>query len=507
MNFQYQSDTLIDILDGGLSGNALVESDMNAKIIADGVYNVYVEFDDANDGKSTNIRRRDISHSYVRDEVIKSITSAGAILDPKQGSRFTGKLLNYHTVTASTVPITANNFKIHFLNPFAMDPDGGNRHFAEFGVAVTPFKPEIDTLNSGALRFRDKNTNLLVPFDKQAVPFVEWTQVGTQFNYEAKAEELEWNPGYGYRFGVDARLPQPSGTDSGYISAIRCEVRNVPYDIDLIEPGTGDFAGKWKITFTDDAPPAIVLDISNQTSEVGVNDIGLGIFYVSNPFTENSKVKIYVSGDPTNNGTGPGARTVTQVQVKTVTIYDDWQLSSFEDDGTPKFTYRTFENSKAIKFNSQPLYVVFALKDYARINNIVIEEITEKSVKTHTPVFIKDANRPAAGNTPAFVNHLNIVNSGGSSNILSPSAFDSENRLDSVRFDTSTLNPLRPSTVLYSFFVAPNKPERIDLSNIFGRDRKGLARGLLNNKAIFFTASNLNSTAGVGGSLGNIEIR
>jgi len=33
-----------------------------------------------------------------------------------------------------------------------------------------------------------------------------------------------------------------------------------------------------------------------------------------------------------------------------------------------------------------------------------------------------------------------------------------------------------------------------------------LARGLLNNKAVFFTASNLNSTGGSGGSLGNIEM-
>jgi hypothetical protein len=285
-------------------------------------------------------------------------------------------------------------------------------------------------------------------------------------------------------------LPLPTGTDSGYISAIRCEVRNIPYGVDVIEPGTGDFAGKWKITFTNDAPPANVLDIENETSEVGVDDIGLGIFYVSNPFTENSKVNIYVSGDPTNGGT----RTVTEVQVKTVTLYDDWQLNSFEDNGTPRFTYRKFQTSKAVKFNSQPLYVVFALKDYAVVNNIVIEEITEESIKTHTPVFIKDDD------TSTFTNPLTIVNSGGSNNILSPSAFESENRLDSVRFDTSTLNPLRPSTVLYSFFVAPNKPERIDLSNIFGRDRKGLARGLLNNKAIFFTASDLE------GLPGNVEM-
>jgi hypothetical protein len=494
LNFQYQenSNNIIDILDGGEDGNALLLSDNDAKIIADGVYNVYVNYDyDSTLHKSTDTRRRNTAHTLVADTVLRSVTSAGAILDPIRGSSFTGKLSNYHTITGSTTPITANNFKIHFLNPFAYDPDGGGRHFAEFGVAITPFKPEIDTLNGNVLRFRNKDTNQLVPFDKNSVPFVEWTQVGTQFNFEAKAEEIEWDPGYGYRFGVDARLPQPLGTDSGYISAIRGEVRNVPYPVESIQAGTGEFAGSWRITFSGGAPSASLLDVNNQSSEVGVDGIGLGIFYTTLPVVDgNGKFFVYVSGDPTSGGT----RTVTEVQVKTITLHDDWQLTSFEDDGTPRFTYRTFTSSKAVKFNSQPLYVVFALKDHARVNNIVIEEITEESVKTHTPVFIKDANT------------LTITNSGGSSNVLSPSAFESENRLDSTRFDTSTLNPLRPSTVLYSFFVAPNTPERVDLSNIFGRDRKGLARGLLNNKAVFFTASNLDSTGGSGGSLGNIEM-
>jgi hypothetical protein len=498
LNFKYQanSDNLIDVLPGGLSGNAFVDADQDAKIIADGVYNVYVNTQYASDKKSTNTRRRNRSHALVSASVIQSVTTTGAFLVPKLGSTFTGKLSNYHTIAASTIGITANNFKIHFLNPLARDPDGGYRHFAEFGVAITPLKPEIDTLNGNVLRFRDKAAGSpLVTFDKTSVPFVEYTQNGVQFDYLAKAEYAEWDPeSPGTRFGVDPILPAPDGEDSGLISAIRGEVRNLEYPVESIVQGTGSNSTRWKITFTNSAPPSNLLDIVNQTSEVGVNGIGLNIFYVSAPALEGSKYFVYVSGDPTNNGTGTGTRTVTSVQIKTISLYDDWQLISYNDDGTERFSNRHFVSSKAVKFNSQPLYVVFALKDYAVVNNIVIEEITEEYVKTHTPSFIKDAYT------------LTIKNSGGSSSILSPSAFDSENRLDGARFDTSTLNPLRPSTVIYSFFVAPDEPVRIDLSNIFGRDRKGLARGLLNNKAVFFTASNLNSTGGSGGSLGNIEM-
>ena len=145
--------------------------------------------------------------------------------------------------------------------------------------------------------------------------------------------------------------------------------------------------------------------------------------------------------------------------------------------------------SRAVKFNSQPLYLVVALKDNAKVNNVIVEEFTPDNIKTHTPVFIKDAP------------NLTITNSGSSSNILSPSAFQSGDRLSSIRFDDQCLNPLRPGTKIYSLFVEGGTPEKFDLSNIFGRDRKGLARGLLNNKAMYLTASAVDGT-----SIGNVEV-
>ena len=110
-------------------------------------------------------------------------------------------------------------------------------------------------------------------------------------------------------------------------------------------------------------------------------------------------------------------------------------------------------------------------------------------MRTHTPVFIKDAAT------------LTVTNSGSSSNVLSPSAFQSEDRLSSIRFDSQCLNPLRPGIKVYSLFVKGGVPEKFDLSNIFNRDRKGLARGLLNNSAVYLTASAVDGT-----SVGNVEL-
>jgi hypothetical protein len=286
-------------------------------------------------------------------------------------------------------------------------------------------------------------------------------------------------------FMVDYRLGRPEGEDSGYISAVKGEVRVVDYPVSSIEAGTGEFSGEWKITFTGGAPSAdlFTLDgsgaVLSQSTEIGVQSVGLGIYYTTVPALEEGTGSFvaYVDGDPTDNGN----RTVTAVQTKTVSITHDWQLD-------PALNGDQFTRAKAVKFNAQPLYLVVAMKDNSKVNNIIVEEYTPDNVRTHTPKFITDAP------------NLTIENSGSSSNVLSPAAFQGVDRLSSVRFDDQCLNPLRPGVKVYSLFVKGGTPEKFDLSNIFDRDRKGLARGLLNNKAVYLTASAVDGT-----SVGNIE--
>ena len=485
LNFQFIGTTgsQIDILDGA----ALNVEDDNAHIIADGVFNAYVDYDFADDHQSTNIRRRNSSQNLLIDTIKKGLKSDGTtILDTAKSPTFTGRLSNYHTIVASTVPIYGNNFKIHFLNPSAKD---GYGHFADFAVSITSKEPEINTaVTPNVLEFEDDDGSY-APYSLYDELFQEYSSEGTAIDHTTKSERYEWDPGYSDMFMVDNRLGSPEGTDSGYISAVKGEVRVVDYPVSSIEAGTGSFSGQWKITFTGGAPAAALftLDSANQvisqSTEIGVGGTGLGIYYTTVPALDgNGNFFAYVDGDPTNDGGGPGTRTVTAVQTKTITLTHDWQLD-------PALNGDSFSKAKAVKFNAQPLYLVFALKDNAKINNIVVEEYTPEIVRTHTPVFITDAP------------NLTITNSGSSSNVLSPSAFQSVDRLSSIRFDDQCLNPLRPGIKVYSLFVEGGVPEKFDLSNIFNRDRKGLARGLLNNKAIYLTASAVDGT-----SVGNVEV-
>ena len=480
LNFQFigTGGSQIDIL----NGEALNVEDDNAHIIADGIYNAYVDYDFAPDHQSTNIRRRNSSQNLVVDTIRKGRKADGTIIDVLTSPTFTGRLSNYHTIAASTVPIYGNNFKIHFLNPSAKDSSYG--HFADFAISVTSKEPYIDSTDNNKLKF-EADDGSRAQYSLYDELFQEYSSEGTAIDYTTKAERYEWDPGYSDMFMVDNRLGIPQGADSGYISTVKGEVRVVDYPVSAIEAGTGSFSGQWKITFTGGAPAASLFTLDGgggvlaQSTEIGVGGSGLAIYYTTVPALDsNGNFFAYVDGDPTNSGN----RTVTAVQTKTVTITHDWQLD-------PSLNGDNFTKAKAVKFNAQPLYLVVAMKDNAKVNNIVVEEYTPDNVRTHTPVFIKDAP------------NLTITASGGSSNVLSPSAFQSEDRLSSIRFDDQCLNPLRPGTKIYSLFVEGGVPEKFDLSNIFNRDRKGLARGLLNNKAIYLTASAVDGT-----SVGNVEV-
>ena len=494
LDFQFNGSTgtVIDILNGGV----LTLADDNGKIIADGVYNAYVDYDyDSVSRNSTSIRRKNGSYSFTApgasSKISKSTKADGTVIDTSTSPTFSGKITNFHAVASSTVPIQANNFKIHFLNPQTRSAVTG-RHFTDFAICIGTNLPSRDGTDSNKLKFTKDDGSKAV-FDFADVVSIQGSQTGTALNFSTKAEYTEWDPAYGDRFDVDVRLPAPDGADSGAINAVKGEVRVTDYPVSSIEAGTGAFSGQFKLTFTGGAPSISMFPVDSDgtiiadSAEVGTGGLGLGIYYTSLPSQENGVYFVYVNQDPSTYG---GSRTIigntgSGVQTKTIRLTDDWQL-----DRT-RFTSPQFSVEKAVKFNSQPLYLTIAMHDDCKINNIVVEEITEDTVQTRTPVFIKGDECP----------NLAVVASGQSSNVLSSSAFNTDDRQSSIRFDTQTLNPLRTGKIIYSFFIAANKPAQFDLSNIFGRDRKGIARGLLNNSAVFFTASAVD-----GVSVGNIEM-
>ena len=619
-------------------------SDKNAKVIGDGIYGVYVN-GEVDQDTSTIYRRNNVTGpSYLslitggagRLGSVESYTSydGTTLTQTSNEPTFTGRLSNYHAVAASTTPINASKFKIHFLNPRAKDA-ASRKHFAEFAVGVTPHKPKLVLEGVDRLKFEiDAETDQ--DFDLYEYPYVEYAHNAVRYWIRDNSDAYEDDIGYGDQMSVDPRIPNPKGSDSGYISTVQGTVDSIDYIVTTstkIDDASSIYDNKYKIEFNNDpnlgttgTPTGIIVptNFAEGISELGINGASLNprVYFISevtpadgvtpafayvsttaadsaDPFaslsssgnvlqpylfettivsatqTDDNLVTIVTTnphglpyyrpdGTPTTfqlsgfedgivsvngvstsnsindpyqvtppnaildstsfvvvephspgstgiigNTYGSGSAKLTQtrynsvpadtlpitIQSKVLTLSDDFKVEGYDNQDPPErmFVNRSFSKVQAIAFDDAPLYLFFALKDYAKVNNISVEEIYPTGTVSHTPQFIKDGSADNANLDVA-------VTSGTAIASKSPASFNEESNLSPTLFDLTTLNPLRPGNRIYSFYAAAGKPTQLDLQNIFGVDRKKISRGLYNNLATYFTATRL--TAGNG----NIEM-
>lgn len=445
-----------------------------AKVIADGIYNVYLDSDG-------NVLRRSRDSQF--DFVLRNrpISDRVELLDGTQFNPRNQEVearISEYTYAASSIPINAEKFKIHFLNPLAHDREFRNKHFSDF---MFSFVSEAPSLNSeGELIFGSTGT-----FKMEDSLFVEWSNQEERSNSQG-LEDTEWEFLFGTRLETDARAnnESPQGEDTGRISAIICEIETFVIEVETITPGLGEFDGLWKIVFrSSTAVPQQLIRDSFGTGEIGINGESTGIIIEGPIGVENDpeRVFVYVNGNPGSN--------VDAIQLRSLLIRSAWIPDFVDSDGESLFRIHNWFYNRAFSFGILPLYLVVGMKDNAKINNIIVEEINNENSVTHTPSWITSSN-----------SGISVVNSGGASQNESPSNFQSRTRLQGSLFDIQTTQPMRPGNVIYSFYVDANEQQTIDLSKIFNFDRKQLSAGIYNNRAVYFTASQLEPGDG------NIEI-
>ena len=504
-----QSDVTLQINPNGRSitkydaeGNIVdwTEAEHESKVIADGIYNVYVGYNE-NDPSTGTLLRRVGGYGLSAGRISRRVLRNGETFEPIPteaeyaggAKKFTAKLTGYNSLAASTVPITSNRFKVHFLNPGAQDAG----HFNDFFVGFTDKTPKsvfnAETEENELLfEFIDGEGQLVnEKFNKDTEFYTEWTNDSVVFDLKDR-EYREQDAPIGTRLQVDPRLSNPKGSNSGTISCVNGTVTTTNYPIDSIalatenddnldNPSDPVDNGWYKVVFTGSAPS--VIDASG-SSEVGYFDVGTDVFYVSEQLrdTTNNKDYCYVNGDPSVNISGKDLSDIDYVQTKTVTLQSDWQLKAYNENGSIRFGSHLWNITRGTKFNIQPLYLVFGMTDNAKINNIYVEEITQSNVSTFTPDYLFTQD----GTDGRSIQEVSVA---GESNVNSPAAFGSDKRLSGIRFDSTLTQPLRPGNKVYSFYVGANQPTTIDLSNVFNFDRKTLTTGLVNDTAYYITAT------------------
>jgi len=491
------------------------------KIVSDGVYGKYVNYGFSNDKQSTDLVQRTTSGgNLVAITARDSLKVDGSRIEPdqtisvaddqgvvtSQAPIFSAYISALRTIVGSDVGISSDRFKIHFLVPRGNRDALTNRHFADWSIGVTPYKPtEPDTTaNEKALKFLVDATGegTYKLFDYSDFPMCDYSHRIVRFDHKERAELAEDDRAYIRHFEVDRRFENPVGEDTGYIGAIQGSIATEDHEVLNYAEGTGVYINMLKIVFNSQVssgPTAedikITVDSDGTTkylSEVGINFGGTGYNFTTTTqidadtgekfiYAENvgQALTLKAQFDAIVNAGG-----TVKIQTKMLTLSDALEGQSLDEDGQPKFTNALFTKTQAIRFSDKVLYPVLALSDYAKVSGIIVEEINpDGTVRSFTPNWKTELD--------TFNTNLAIKSSGGSGSDKTPGAFNPDVRLASNRYDTQTLNPLRNGTPIYSFFAGANDATQINLENIFSPDRKSITTGLLNSSAVYVTATSI----------------
>jgi len=467
------------------------EEDHGKKIIGEGIFSSYLDINQTGIIQFADIARRIgatrinnpiSSTTYTTNDLIRV---GGEDISPI-GYTFDGRITGFNDIISSSVPLTKNNIRVHFLCPIKKDALG---QYNEFRIGVTPKVPLVEVVD-----FETNEEKLLfnsAVLNQEEEIYGEFSQYTSSKNAQG-VEVGEDDRRYGNMFETDPRIPRPNGLNSGDCSTISFEIRDrensgVEYRDELILD-SGTITGNFIVFETN--PSLSVLG-----GEIGVYDgnefVSSGIFFTTEleTFTESLLTKYYAE------------------------ISDVIDLSSSIKNGQQTIAFKTirsfgrfWDKTKVFNFNTYEFYLFISMMDNAQINNIVIEEFDDISTTSHTPDWIVDPSSNISLLNVSVTEDYN-QNSGkfemGGTTFQgnTPSNFIEKNRLDSVKFDDNIELPLRPANFKSSFYVGANQTQKISMDYLFGIDRFKVTKGALNNKTVYFSAKAINS-----GDVGEVEI-
>lgn len=412
------------------------------KLIGDGIYSAYVYRDEEDEWPADTdeitdytmrIARRTAS-SRLNNNINKlanySATQRVVIAGREvivenfefKNVRITG--YDNHNLIASTVPLTKENIRINFLNPFTSD----SGHSAEFFIGVTNQTPSLSDSNDEGKQYlefgRGSIKRQLVLDGSFNIVSGEYAQYAATKNANG-FDNGESDPRYGNVFQLDPRIANPRGVDSGACSQIKVTTQDRPFGgvqyRTEIDGTTGNFLDFGTSNSLDAIPDKL-------GGEIGILDVtgkfvGSGVFFAENDLrqTNTIPVRYYIPIEGSDVDI-PGVMTgKTTIGVKLVRL-----------EG------RFIDVQRVFNFDVYPLYVVIGMKDNSRVNNITLEEFDQSGRFTYTPEWLRDTDST-----------ITIVNSGRPAKVISALAgFVTATASPMIISDLPNTNGLTPGMAL-----------------------------------------------------------
>ena len=464
-------------------------SDNNKKVIAPGLFNVYLDVTEDNSDTAKIKRRLGTMSTGNNFSNTQFVIADGQKVAPKNYT-FTARLTGYEDFIASTVKLSKPKIRVNFLNTYPSDTSG---HYADFLIGITNKAPALQqTVEAGQVVDKLAFNGQPLDFENDLL-YLEYHPATVNKTKDGYDNSEFISPSW---FRIDYRLPSPRGNDSGECSYVGIDV--VEQSVDCVYSTTNPVtsAGGNFLIFTS----GIMSTLGNLLNgEIGKPQGGIfvasGVRFSAatvtayrEPVTLQTKYYVPISDK----------LDVAQIGLRIVTI-------GLPDE--PTYDWVKPQQSKLFNFDVFPLYVVVGMRDNSRINNITIEERDDVSNFTYSPVWIKsnDCNISVieSGNLTERINPSNGLSEFGglASPGIPPANFTSSNRLESADVDTQLQQPLRPGEIRYSVYVGDGETTEIDLTSIFGRDRYTITPGLLNTKATFVVAKAVRETGEIRVSL------
>lgn len=478
------------------------------KIIAPGIYSSYVTYTNSVDlldirrrlgrfdGSNINIAIGNVTYDSTSEILARDPVTGSLIKDPVTGLNviapvigytFNGRLTGYDDIIASDVVITKPNISVKFLNPVTRESTG---QWCEFIIGITDKKPVLTPV---ATPEGDTIEQLLfdgAPLDIESEMYAEFAAFGPSRSLDG-IEVGESDGRSGITLQQDFRVTIPKGVSSGYCSELNFTVKNLSVrsvSYSATDP-SNSLTGSNFIIFQQQPP---VTKLSG--SDIGV----LGVNgYASSGISFTSDVTEY------NDST-------TGIKKYVVSIDGDISPYNIEVNGIAFRTLRAFtryiDKTSIINFSSTEFYLFIAMRDNARLNNIVVKEFDNFSTFSHTPNWIKDAYSnieivqvenadPPPNikdirnpNVNEYIKDGEFYMGGFTTTGNLPANFTEKTRLASVAYDAQLDLPLRPSLLKSSVYIGANTSESLNMNHLFGSDRYKISKGSLNNQLLYLSA-------------------
>ena len=487
------------------SNTFFYKTDEGAKLIAPSIWNAYI--DEVSDpvGTAGSYTKATLK-GYLgnRGEVLgpRAIADGTLYLDGVTGTATTIGLGTYpHAVrlsqktfyAASDLPLSGSKIEINFINPLIRDDYG---HFADFNIGITNIKPVTatigDSLNGFLINPSAGIVTSILPDEKML--FGNYSHRHPYMNEDGvEVREHDDRVQPREKLGMDFRIPTVTGIAGGMCSQLVFDVLNEQEisDVTLIsgdEPGGGGGTGFYLQvlgtlpTIDYDGGQVTVEDASGEPATTTAKFVGEKKGYISG-----SESYSYIEID--QSITTPDSLFTILIRPVRITIPTD-----------PYWT-----KTKLYNFNPFPLYFVAKLSDRVAINNISIKETSGDSVKTTSPkLFVSNVTNNTSTLTWLGSGEVTLADGNTANNASAPTNFKGSERLSGSEIDNQNTQNIRPGVIRDTLYVGKSgdqTSQQIDMSKVFGVDKRVIAPDRDNIEATFFTAKKIDS-----GATGEIEM-